>query len=201
MEPSVLLTMFLFSLSMSITPGPVNMVILSSGVNYGIQRTIPYVSGATIGFTLLLLCVGFGFYQFIQNHPEFLTYLSVAGSLYIIYVGYKIAISKPEIDIKEERVPNFYEGFILQWISPKAWIACVGGASIFSKVDNYNQFLTFSSVYFLVCYGSLCLWAMFGQKLSGFLKNHAHLRLFNWTMGSMLIGTGVYLGYSSLIGT
>lgn len=193
---SILLAMFVFSLAMSITPGPVNMVILSSGVNYGIKRTIPYVSGATIGFTLLLLCIGLGFYQFIQNYPDFLTYLAIGGSSYIAYMGYKIAISKPEIDIKEQRVPKFYEGFILQCINPKAWIACVSGVSIFSQADGYNQFLTFSGIYFLVCYGSLGLWAIFGQQLSGLLKSQFRLRLFNLIMGVMLVGTGAYLGYS-----
>lgn len=193
---SVLLAMFVFSLAMSITPGPVNMVILSSGVNYGIKRTIPYVSGATIGFTLLLLCVGLGFYQFIQTYPDFLTYLTIGGSLYIAYMGYKIAISKPEMDIKKQQAPKFYEGFILQWINPKAWIACVSGVSIFSKADSYSQFLTFSGIYFLVCYGSLALWAIFGQQLSGLLKNSFRLRLFNSIMGAMLIGTAAYFGYA-----
>jgi threonine/homoserine/homoserine lactone efflux protein len=196
MELSILLAMFVFSLTMSITPGPVNMVILSSGVNYGIKQTIPYVSGATIGFTLLLLCIGLGFYQFIQNYPNFLTYLAIGGSFYIAYMGYKIAISKPEIDIKEQQVPKFHEGFVLQWINPKAWIACVSGVSIFSKADSYSQFLTFSVIYFLVCYGSLGLWAIFGQQLSGLLKSSLRLRLFNLTMGALLVGTAAYLGYS-----
>lgn len=196
MENSLLLAMFVFSLAMSITPGPVNMVILSSGVNYGIKRTLPYVSGATIGFTLLLLCIGFGFYQFIQTYPDFLTYLAIAGSLYIAYIGYKIAISKAKIDIQEQQAPKFHEGFILQWINPKAWIACISGVSIFSTSENYNQFLTFSVIYFLVCYGSLGLWAICGQRLSSLLKNSLRLKLFNLTMGVMLIGTAAYLGYS-----
>jgi threonine/homoserine/homoserine lactone efflux protein len=79
---TLLLAMFLFSLVMSISPGPVNMIILSSGISYGIKRTIPYVSGATFGFTLLLLFIGFGFSQFIKAYPFFLSYLAIVGSLY-----------------------------------------------------------------------------------------------------------------------
>lgn len=195
MEQSILLAMFVFSLAMSITPGPANMVVLSSGVNYGIKRTIPYVSGSTIGFTVLLLCIGLGFYQFIQSHPDFLTYLTIGGSLYIAYMGYKIATSKPEIAIQEQLTPKFHEGFILQWINPKAWIACVSGVSLFTNVDSYSQFLTFSGIYFLVCFGSQCVWAIFGQQLSRILKNSLRLRVFNLTMGAMLIGTGAYLGF------
>ena len=71
---TLLLAMFSFSLVMSITPGPVNMIILSSGISYGVKRTIPYVSGATVGFTLLFLFIGLGFSQFINAFPFFLTY-------------------------------------------------------------------------------------------------------------------------------
>ena len=108
---TLLLAMFSFSLVMSITPGPVNMIILSSGISYGVKRTIPYVSGATVGFTLLLLFIGFGFSQFINAYPFFLTYLAIVGSLYIIYMGYKIASSKPELEISKKELPNFTKVF------------------------------------------------------------------------------------------
>jgi threonine/homoserine/homoserine lactone efflux protein len=110
-------------------------------VNYGVKRTMPYVSGATIGFTLLLLVIGLGFFQFIKNYPSFLTYLAIAGSLYIIYMGYKIACSKPNIEVGKINSPKFYQGFLLQWINPKAWIACVSGVSLFSKTESASQFL------------------------------------------------------------
>lgn len=188
-----LFPMFLFSLAMSITPGPVNMIILSSGINYGVKKTIPYVSGATVGFTLLLLFIGFGFSQFIKAYPIFLTYLSVAGSLYVIYIGYKIAFSHPVIDVSKNDTPKFHEGFLLQWINPKAWIACVSGVSIFSSANSYIPFLKFTLIYFIVCYISLSIWAMLGDKISYLLKNHFHLRLFNFFMGMLLMLTAAYL--------
>ncbi len=192
---TLLLAMFSFSLVMSITPGPVNMIILSSGINYGAKRTIPYVSGATVGFTLLLLFIGLGFSQFIHAYPFFLTYLAIVGSLYIIYMGYKIASSKPGLEISKKATPKFYEGFLLQWINPKAWIACVSGASIFSSAESYNSFLTFAIIYFIVCYLSLGIWAVLGNKVSYLLKDHFRLRLFNFTMGILLMITAGYLCY------
>ena len=195
---TLLLAMFSFSLVMSITPGPVNMIILSSGINYGVKKTIPYVSGATVGFTLLLLFIGFGFSQFINAYPFFLTYLAIVGSLYIIYMGYKIASSKPELEIRKKDVPKFYEGFLLQWINPKAWIACVSGASIFSSAESYDPFLTFTIIYFIVCYISLGVWAILGDKVSYLLKDHFRLRLFNFTMGLLLMITAGYLCYTHL---
>ncbi|WP_319802661.1 LysE family translocator [Klebsiella aerogenes] len=94
---TLILAMFLFSLTMSISPGPVNMVIISSGASYGFRRTFPFVSGATIGFTLLLIVIGFGFYASIEKYPLFFKYLNVAGSAFIIYIGYKIASSRSEL--------------------------------------------------------------------------------------------------------
>lgn len=187
---TLLLAMVSFSLAMSITPGPVNMIILSSGINYGVKRTIPYVSGATVGFTLLLLLIGFGFSQFINAYPFFLIYLAIIGSLYIFYIGYKIASSKPELEISKKEAPKFYEGFLLQWINPKAWIACVSGASIFSSVESYDLFLTFTIIYFIIC-----MWAILGDKVSYLLKDHFRLRLFNLTMGVLLMITAGYLCY------
>lgn len=196
---SLFFAMFFFSLAMSISPGPVNMVIVSSGANYGIKRTMPYVSGATIGFTLLLLFIGLGFFQVINAYPAFLKYLAFGGSLFIMYIGYKIASSKPEINVnKEGSTPKFFEGFLLQWLNPKAWIACVSGASIFSSTESYAPFLTFTTIYFLVCYASLAVWAVLGDRVSILLNSHFRLRFFNFLMGFLLILTAGYLLYNNL---
>jgi threonine/homoserine/homoserine lactone efflux protein len=194
----MIFAMFLFSLTMSITPGPVNMVILASGIHHGVKQTLPYVSGATIGFTLLLLFIGFGFFQFIKAYPFFLTYLAVGGSLFIIYVGYQIASSNPETKAEQKTAPKFYKGFLLQWINPKAWIACIAGVSIFSSAKSYDSLLIFTSIYFMVCYISLASWAILGNRISVLLNSQARIRLFNLSMGSLLITTAFYLAYPYL---
>lgn len=196
---NIFFAMFFFSLAMSISPGPVNMVIVSSGVNYGIKRTMPYASGVTIGFTLLLLFIGLGFFQVINAFPFFLKYLAIGGSLFIMYMGYKIASSKPEIEVnKEGAIPKFYEGFLLQWLNPKAWIACVSGVSIFSSTESYAPFLVFAGMYFIVCYAALTIWAVLGDRVSVLLNNHFRLRFFNLLMGLLLMLTAGYLCYSNL---
>jgi threonine/homoserine/homoserine lactone efflux protein len=172
------------------------MVIVSAGVNYGIRKTFSFVSGATIGFTLLLLCIGFGFYEVINLYPSILKYLAITGSLYIVYMGYVIGSSKPELDIKKQKQPTFMQGFLLQWLNPKAWIACVAGVSLFSSPENKEIFLTFSLVYFLVCYLSLFSWAVLGDKVKVFLSSESRLKLFNLLMGGLLVGTAIFLLYS-----
>lgn len=191
----ILLAMISFSLAMSITPGPVNMIILSSGISYGVKRTIPYISGATTGFTLLLFFIGFGFSQFIKAYPFFLTYLAIVGTLYIFYMGYKIASLKPELEVSKKDAPKFYEGFLLQWVNPKAWIACVSGASIFSSSESYSPFLTFTIIYFTICFMSLSVWAILGKTVSHLLNEHSCPRIFNFAMGLLLMITAGYLCY------
>lgn len=194
---TILLAMLSFSLIMSITPGPINMIILSSSINYGFKRTIPYVSGATIGFTFLLLLVGLLFFKFITRYPYFLSYLAIGGSAYIIYIAYKIAFSKVNLEINKQNIPKFYEGFLLQWVNPKAWIACLSGAALFSSEKSHEQFLTFAIIYFLVCYLSLSVWAVAGDKIAYVLKDHNRLRLFNFFMGAMLMITAIHLMYTA----
>jgi len=193
---SLVIAMFSFSLAMSISPGPVNMVIVSSGVNYGVRKTFSFVSGGTIGFTSLLLFIGLGFSKVINLYPYFLKYLAVIGSLFIIYMGYLIATSKPELSIEEQKQPNFIQGFLLQWLNPKAWIACMVGVSLFSVPNSHQEFLTFSFVYFLVCYFSLFSWSVLGNKAAILLNSESKLKFFNQLMGGLMIVTSCFLLYS-----
>ena len=193
---SLLIAMFSFSFAMSISPGPVNMIIASSGANYGISKTIPFVSGATIGFTLLLLFIGLGFSKVFDLYPHFLRYLAVVGSLLIIYMGYVIARSKPELGTTEQKRATFMQGFLLQWLNPKAWIACTLGVSSFSAPHSHQQFLTFSLIYFLVCYFSLICWAVLGNKLASVLNSSGKLKRLNQLTGALLIATPGVLLYT-----
>lgn len=190
--------MFSFSLAMSISPGPVNMVIVSSGASYGVRRTFNFVSGATIGFTLLLLFIGLGFYNIMNAYPDFLKYLAILGSMFIIYMGYSIVSSKPELNIEKQTQPTFIQGFLMQWLNPKAWMACVSGVTLFSVPNNNYIFLTFSLIYFFVCYLSLFSWSVLGDKVTVILNTEFRVQVFNLLMGGLLLVTAFYLLYVQL---
>ena len=180
---------------MSISPGPVNMVIVASGANHGFWRTFPFVSGATIGFTLLLIFVGFWFLRVIESYPVFLEYLGITGAAFIIYVGYKIASSHPELVVEKGNIPSFMQGFLLQWLNPKAWIACASGAALFSNPQTHAPMITFMGIYFVVCYLSLAAWAVLGNRVAILLNSTLRIRFFNLAMGAMLIATACYMLY------
>ena len=187
-----------FSLVMSISPGPVNMITLSIGANSGIRKALPFVSGATIGFTLLLLVIGIGLGEFALKTPYFMEVISLIGTAFICYIGYMIASSNGTLKMKDEDMPDFKHGFLLQWLNPKAWAACLAGVAIFGSPESNNPLYTFVSIYFVICFFGISSWTLFGDKALMFVNNPARMRYFNRTMGATLIVVALYMLYQNL---
>lgn len=194
---SLFIAMCLFSLSMSISPGPVNITILSSGVNYGFKHSLPFVFGSTIGFTFLLTTVGLGISNLVAQVPIFYELLRYIGAGYMSYIGYKIIVSHTEIELKEEQLPRFRHGFLMQWLNPKAWIACFSGVSAFVSNSSYSMLLVFVCIYFLICYLSLASWALLGSKLQFLMKVKNGIKVLNLVMGGSLIIVAICLLFSN----
>ncbi|WP_276311161.1 LysE family translocator [Paenibacillus nanensis] len=184
---------------MSISPGPVNMTILTSGVNFGFKRTFSFVSGATLGFVLLLTAVGLGVSNLAAQVPSFYGLLKYAGSGYMIYVGCKIMTARPDLKQSERQTLRYRHGFLMQWLNPKAWIACLTGVSAFGLKDSYSMLFVFVCIYFLICYLSLAAWALLGAKLQLLTRVRNGIRAFNAAMGAILILVAVYLLFSTTL--
>jgi threonine/homoserine/homoserine lactone efflux protein len=114
-------------------------------------------------------------------------------------MGFSLASSRSELDIKKEKLPTFIQGFLLQWLNPKAWVACLAGVSLFSVPNDNAVFLTFSFVYFVVCYTALFFWSVLGDKVTIFLNSEFRLKIFNLLMGGLLIVTACFLLYSQFV--
>jgi len=199
MDWALLPAMGLFSLGMSISPGPVNMVIVASGANHGVWRTLPFVSGATVGFTLLLVFVGVWLARALEGRPAFFHWLGIAGALFIAWVGWKIASARPELPIEKAGVPGFVRGVALQWLNPKAWIACASGTALFSDPRTHATLAVFVAIYAVVCYLSLAAWAVLGDRVSLLLDSPRRIRAFNLAMGGTLVATAGYMLWLQLL--
>lgn len=107
--------------------------------------------------------------------------------MFIIYMGYKIAVSTTELSCEDKtsKKLKFYEGFLLQWLNPKAWVATVAGISLYSSSD--TELIVFIGIYFITCYSSLSFWAIFGDKGSLLLSEPKRLKVFNILMGGLLV--------------
>ncbi|HET6397187.1 MAG TPA: LysE family translocator [Pseudoxanthomonas sp.] len=193
MDTAPILAMGTFALGMSISPGPANMVIVASGANHGFRRTLPFVSGATVGFTLLLAFVGFWLLQAVGGHPALLHWLGIAGAAFVAWVGWRIAASRPGPPGAVAGAPGFAQGFLLQWLNPKAWVACASGAALFSDPRTHAALALFMAIYFVVCYLSLAAWALLGDRASALLDSPRRMRLFNVAMGGLLVATAAYM--------
>ncbi|WP_421863991.1 LysE family translocator [Motiliproteus sp.] len=205
---SLILAMSLFSLSMSISPGPINLISLNTGANVGFKRAFGFVSGATVGFTLLLLLIGLVVEASIElatqsaTGPDSgrrdvvdngLTLIGYLGAAYLGYLGWRIATADTRLNASEQSTPSFIQGAALQWLNPKAWIACLTGVSAFRLAGDTQLLLQFSSLYFVICYLSIASWAWAGARLGLLLGSSKRLRWLNRSMGASLILLAGYL--------
>jgi threonine/homoserine/homoserine lactone efflux protein len=196
---SVLIAMISFSLVMSISPGPVNMITMSIGAASGSRKALPFVSGATIGFTMLLLVIGVGLGEFATNAPYFMAVLNVIGTGFIVYIGYKIATSDSNLKMIDDNLPNFTHGFLLQWLNPKAWAACFAGVALFSSPDSNGPLYTFVSIYLVICFVGIGSWAVLGDKALSLIKHPTGIKYFNHLMGGTLIAVALLLFIQPII--
>lgn len=187
------ISMLSFCFVLSISPGPVNVMIITSSLNNGFKKTFSFISGATIGFTLLLVLISLTYEKFLfSSNKSFLSSLEIIGSLFIIYMAYKIASSKPsKLENKDTKILKFYEGFLLQWLNPKAWLACLAGISMFAV--NTNTLILFVFMYFVVCYACLSFWGLLAQKSIRFFNTEVKLKIFNIFMGLVLFLLSFYI--------
>ncbi|MEW6993290.1 LysE family translocator [Colwelliaceae bacterium MEBiC 14330] len=185
---SSLLSMVIFSLSMSISPGPVNFVALTSGLNHGLLKSIKFVAGATIGFVVLLALIGISLGAARQDFPNAFNILKYIGCGYIIFIGYSILNDGGDINTtsSSSSVPSFYQGWLMQWLNPKAWIACLAGCSAFDLYTSEQRLIQFVVIYFLICFLGIACWAILGEKIKRWLSSTKQVRVFNKIMGSIL---------------
>ncbi|WP_284217937.1 LysE family translocator [Agaribacter marinus] len=197
---SLFIAMCLYSISMSVSPGPVNLITFASAINFGVHKTMPFVSGATVGFVFLLLFVGLGFHQlFTFQHDAIEQGFTIVSCLFIAYIGYKIATADVTLSRKSDEAPRFFSGFMLQWLNPKAWLACVAGISAFELNESLEALLGFISIYFICCYPCLALWAVAGHKMRNVMKQKSFLQILNRLTGAVLIIIATYLLLSNFI--
>ncbi len=193
MSFTTIILMLSFSLVMSITPGPVNLMIISSGINNGFYKTFSFISGATIGFTTLLILISFGFNTILKSYPIYLSIIEILGFCYIMYLSYQIVKSNNNIKLQKKTFKTlyFYEGFLLQFLNPKACLASISGVLMFSS--SLESLVIFIIIYFIVCYLSLSFWGILGQKATQYLNTNKKLKYFNFLMAGLLFLISLYL--------
>jgi len=191
---TVLLSMAAFALASSISPGPVNVVALSAGAQHGFNASMRHVTGATVGFTLLLLLIGLGLHELLAYFPNLIDIVKWAGIGFLLYMAYKLAVDDGKLGAdKPTRGPSFAYGAAMQWLNPKAWLASLAGMGAYAADGDGRLVWQFTVVYFVVCYLSIASWAYAGTFLRRYLQEPKRVRLFNRAMATLLAASAMYL--------
>ncbi|OYQ34766.1 lysine transporter LysE [Niveispirillum lacus] len=185
MNGTLLLAMASFALVASITPGPVNSLALTSGVHYGFRRSLGFVTGATLGFTALLLLAGVGMAEAVARWPLLDTAMRVAGTAFLFHLAYRLWQARGGVQAGNRGAPpGLWAGASLQWLNPKAWIAAIAGMGAYGLRDGLVSVLVFAGLYFIICFASIALWAFLGERLSQVLGRR--MPAFNRAMAGLL---------------
>lgn len=191
---NMLISMAAFALASSISPGPVNIVALSSGAQFGFRASLRHVGGATVGFTVLLLMIGFGLHELSSQWPFLTQAIQWTGVAFLLFLAYKLTVDDGKLGAGAQvKGPSFFYGAAMQWLNPKAWLASLAGMGAYAANGAELLVWQFATVYFVVCYGSIACWAYAGTHLRSYLQVPARVRLFNRAMALLLAGSAVYL--------
>jgi len=179
-----------FAFVTSVTPGPNNMMLLASGVNFGFRRTVAHMLGISVGHSVMVFLVGLGIAGLFKAWPPALTGLKVASVAYMLWLAWKIArAGAPGEGRAPARPMTFLQAAAFQWVNPKAWAMALGAVAAYVPAPSVGAYLAVAATFSLVNLPSVSLWAAAGQGLRHWLEAPARLRAFNWTMAALLVAS------------
>ena len=186
---SVILSFTLFALSQVGTPGPANMVLLSTGAKYGLKKAIPFVVGVIFGKQLIIWPIGFGLIGVISNMPMVFAFLKILSAAYILWLSYKIANLRLDIKDLSGTPPGFFAGLIVHPLNPKAWGMVITGYTSFisNEMSMLSAILTISIILLFTQIVLHPLWCWGGQRLALLVKGKTHERYLMWILASLTL--------------
>ena len=188
MHPEIL-SLCLFMFVTSCSPGPNNIIASHSGFNHGIKKTIPLMLGVIFGFTTMITILNFGLINIFKLYPIIQNILTFTGTMFLIYLSYKISFSKINPQDKSLNPVNFLETFMYQFLNPKGVIVAI--ISVSTYVESGKNFLNYSlwviSVAFIFAIISITFWVLIGKFMRKFATNDKFIKLFNYVMSLLLL--------------
>ena len=202
---AVLLPIVLYSVVTSVTPGPNNMMLLSSGLRFGVRRTVPHIAGIVLGGTFMVAMTGLGLASAMARYPLLQAGLKWGGLLYLLWLAWQMTrMTAPAptapgapgdhggatAQAQHARPLGFWGAAAFQWINPKLWMMALGLFTSYLPAHSGTAAVLAASLIFgvtnLPC---ISVWAVAGQSLRRWLQNPALLKLFNWSMAAALLAS------------
>ena len=188
----LLIAFVIFATVTYFTPGPNNVMLLSSGLTYGFRRTLPHVAGITIGFAFMMGAVGLGLGTIFITYPVLQTILKYAGAAYLVYLAAAIAMSGPVTpDQDNRRGPmTFWGAAMFQWVNVKGWVMVIGTITAYAGIARFPWNITIQvMISLLLGVVSCSAWALFGSALRALLTSPQVVRTFNIVMAILLLAS------------
>lgn len=191
MELQQLGALLLFACVSTFTPGPNNIMLMTSGANVGFARTIPHMLGVALGFAFMVMLVGVGLVGIFNSYPlshQILKYLSLA---YLIYLAAKIAMSGRAKEVDNFKPLTFLAAASFQWVNPKGWSMALSAVTLFSSGGAWLELGIIALAFTLANIPSVSFWTLAGQKLQHWLITPVRIRSFNVSMAILLIASTI----------
>ena len=186
------LAIILFAASTTVTPGPNNIMIMTSGLNYGVKNSIPHLLGICFGFPAMVIMVGLGFSVVFEMYPLIHEVIKVIGIAYLLYLAWLIASSSPtSLEVESSKRFSFTQAALFQWVNPKAWVMATGAVSAYTSItaDIFSQVLFIALAFFIVAFPCVGIWLFFGVGLKKYLNSPKHQKIFNLSMALLLVAS------------
>ena len=190
MTYETILPLMMFALVSSITPGPNNLMLLASGANFGLRRSLPHMLGISLGFAFMALLVGIGLARVFELYPVLKLILKVLAVVYMLYLAWKIAnAAAPEAVDGAGKPFTFLQAAAFQWVNPKAWAMALTAVTVYAPNQDFAVIVVVAVVFSAVNLPSVTFWALLGQQAQRILTNQRRLQMFNITMAILLLGS------------
>ncbi|MDB5571502.1 MAG: lysE type translocator family protein [Hyphomicrobiales bacterium] len=188
MSPESLAAVAAFCFAGSMTPGPNNLMLLASGVNFGFRRTLPHMAGVLVGYSFLLAVMGVGLGGVFTRLPWAYGALKIAGAVYLLWLAWKVATSGPAGEGGQMGAPmTFWQAAAFQWINAKGVLLAISAVAAFTRPEAFALTLgVLVGVATLASVASTATWTLFGSGLRKLLRDPRAVRPFNWTMAALL---------------
>jgi len=192
MSQQLFIAFITFAFVMSFTPGPNNIMLLSSGVTYGFRRTVPHIVGVSFGFAFMVGVVGLGLATVFITYPVLQTVLKYLGAAYLIYLAVAIALSgvtKPE-ESRARGPMSFWGAALFQWVNAKGWVMVISTITAYAAIARFPANVALQvAITFVMAIGSTITWTLFGTALRPLLSSERAVRAFNILMAVLLLAS------------
>ncbi|MEX0361808.1 MAG: LysE family translocator [Allomuricauda sp.] len=196
-ELTTALVFFLFPLAYS--PGPGNLFFAANGARFGLRSTIPATTGYHIATWIVTVAIGFGFTAVLHEFPSLFIIIKVLGSLYVLWLAWKLLRSGIIDSSQEPTVASFKDGVVLLVLNPKAYFIIAAMFAQFISNDLGNKLVLVLWISTIFTFNNLLaftLWTIVGDRLAILFRNESNARLMNIGFGSLLAAVAIWMFFS-----